>query len=102
MPKAARAVCEDSSTSPAGIEMRLSDLAMILEGIDLASAGIAHDGVAHEANAALRGVRRLTFSFPENFSVQAEPKRHVRCFIMYGTRKSISCRSTGGLSATYS
>ena len=30
-------VREDGSTSPAGIEMRLSDLTLILEGIDLAS-----------------------------------------------------------------
>jgi transposase len=37
VPKAARAVREDGSASPAGTEMRLSDLAMILEGIDLAS-----------------------------------------------------------------
>ena len=37
VPKAARAVREDGSTSPAGIEMRLSDLALILEGIDLTS-----------------------------------------------------------------
>ena len=31
------AVREDGSTSPAGIEMRVSDLTLILEGIDLAS-----------------------------------------------------------------
>jgi hypothetical protein len=37
VPKAARALCEDGSTVPAGIEMRLSDLTLILEGIDLAS-----------------------------------------------------------------
>ena len=37
VPKAARTVREDGSTSPAGIEMRLSDLTLILEGIDLAS-----------------------------------------------------------------
>jgi len=37
VPKATRAVREDGSTSPAGIEMRLSDLTLILEGIDLAS-----------------------------------------------------------------
>lgn len=36
-PKAARAVQEDGSVPPAGIEMRLSDLTLILEGIDLAS-----------------------------------------------------------------
>ncbi|MFZ1932273.1 MAG: IS66 family insertion sequence element accessory protein TnpB [Thermoguttaceae bacterium] len=37
VPKAARAVREDGSVSPAGIEMRLSDLTLILEGIDLSS-----------------------------------------------------------------
>jgi hypothetical protein len=37
VPKAVRTVREDGSTSPAGTEMRLSDLALILEGIDLAS-----------------------------------------------------------------
>jgi transposase len=37
VPKPAMAVREDGSTSPAGIEMRLSDLTLILEGIDLAS-----------------------------------------------------------------
>ncbi len=37
MPKPARVVREDGSASPAGIEMRLSDLTLILEGIDLAS-----------------------------------------------------------------
>jgi hypothetical protein len=37
VPKPAMAVCEDGSPSPAGIEMRLSDLTLILEGIDLAS-----------------------------------------------------------------
>ena len=37
VPKAARAVREGGSASPAGIEMRLSDLTLILEGIDLAS-----------------------------------------------------------------
>ena len=37
VPKSARAVREDGLASPAGIEMRLSDLTLILEGIDLAS-----------------------------------------------------------------
>jgi transposase len=37
VPKPAKAVREDGSASPAGIEMRLSDLTLILEGIDLAS-----------------------------------------------------------------
>jgi transposase len=37
IPKAARTVCEDGSTPPLGIEMRLSELTLILEGIDLAS-----------------------------------------------------------------
>lgn len=37
VPKAARAMREDGSAPPAGIEMRLSDLTLILEGIDLAS-----------------------------------------------------------------
>ena len=37
VPKAARTVREDGSASPAGIEMRVSDLTLILEGIDLAS-----------------------------------------------------------------
>lgn len=37
VPKAAQAVQKDGSTSPAGIEMRRSDLTLILEGIDLAS-----------------------------------------------------------------
>jgi transposase len=37
VPRAARAVQDDGSPSPAGIEIRLSDLALILEGIDLAS-----------------------------------------------------------------
>ena len=37
VPKAARVVREDGSASPGGIEMRLSDLTLILEGIDLAS-----------------------------------------------------------------
>lgn len=37
VPKAARPVREDGSAAPAGIEMRLSDLTLILEGIDLAS-----------------------------------------------------------------
>jgi len=37
VPKAAGTVGEEGSASPAGIEMRLSDLALILEGIDLAS-----------------------------------------------------------------
>jgi transposase len=37
VPKAARTVQEDGSMLPAGIEMRLSDLTLILEGIDLAS-----------------------------------------------------------------
>ena len=37
VPKPARALREDGSPSPAGIEMRLSDLTLILEGIDLAS-----------------------------------------------------------------
>ena len=37
VPKVARAVQEDGSVSPAGIEMRISDLTLILEGIDLAS-----------------------------------------------------------------
>ena len=37
IPKPATAVREDGSTAPAGIEMRLSDLTLILEGIDLAS-----------------------------------------------------------------
>jgi transposase len=37
VPKTARAMREDGSTLPAGIEMRLSDLTLILEGIDLAS-----------------------------------------------------------------
>ena len=32
VPRAARTVCEDGSTSRAGIEMRLSDLTLILEG----------------------------------------------------------------------
>ncbi len=38
VPRAARAVRDDGSIAPAGIEMRLSDLTLILEGIDLASA----------------------------------------------------------------
>jgi hypothetical protein len=37
VPKPAMAVREDGSPSSAGIEMRLSDLTLILEGIDLAS-----------------------------------------------------------------
>ena len=37
VPKPARAIQEDGSGSPAGIEMRLSDQTLILEGIDLAS-----------------------------------------------------------------
>jgi hypothetical protein len=37
VPQAARVVREDGSPSPAGIEMRLSDLTLILEGIDLDS-----------------------------------------------------------------
>lgn len=37
VPRAARAVQDDGSPSPAGIEIRLSDLTLILEGIDLAS-----------------------------------------------------------------
>jgi transposase len=37
VPKAARGTREVGSTSPAGIEMRMSDLTLILEGIDLAS-----------------------------------------------------------------
>jgi hypothetical protein len=37
VPRAARASGEDGATSPAGIEMHLSDLTLILEGIDLAS-----------------------------------------------------------------
>jgi transposase len=37
VPAAARVVRRDASTSPAGIEMRLSELTLILEGIDLAS-----------------------------------------------------------------
>jgi transposase len=37
VPRAARAVRDDGSVAPAGIEMRLSDLTLILEGIDLAS-----------------------------------------------------------------
>jgi hypothetical protein len=37
VPKPAKAVREDGSASSAGIEMRLSDLTLILEGIDLAS-----------------------------------------------------------------
>jgi len=37
VPKAARAVRGDGSAPPAGIEMRLSDLTLILGGIDLAS-----------------------------------------------------------------
>lgn len=37
VPRAARAVQDDGSTSPAGIEIRLSDLTLILEGIDLSS-----------------------------------------------------------------
>ncbi len=37
VPKAARTVHEDGSTLPAGVEIRLSDLTLILEGIDLAS-----------------------------------------------------------------
>jgi hypothetical protein len=37
VPKAARGIREDGETSPAGIEMRMSDLTLILEGIDLAS-----------------------------------------------------------------
>ena len=37
VPRAARAVQDDGSSSPAGIEIRLSDLTLILEGIDLAS-----------------------------------------------------------------
>ncbi len=36
VPKAARVTGENGSASPAGIEMRLSDLTLILEGIDLA------------------------------------------------------------------
>lgn len=37
VPRAARATQPDGSASPAGIEMRPSDLTLILEGIDLAS-----------------------------------------------------------------
>jgi transposase len=37
VPKAARGIRADGSTSPAGIEMCMSDLTLILEGIDLAS-----------------------------------------------------------------
>ena len=37
VPQAARAVQDDGSSAPAGIEIRLSDLTLILEGIDLAS-----------------------------------------------------------------
>jgi hypothetical protein len=37
VPRYARVSGEDGATSPAGIEMRLSDLTLILEGIDLAS-----------------------------------------------------------------
>lgn len=37
VPKAAQGVREDGSVSPAAVEMRLSDLTLILEGIDLAS-----------------------------------------------------------------
>lgn len=37
VPRAARGVQDDGSPSPAGIEIRLSDLTLILEGIDLAS-----------------------------------------------------------------
>jgi len=37
VPRAARTVQDDGSASPSGIEIRLSDLALILEGIDLAS-----------------------------------------------------------------
>jgi transposase len=37
VPKAARTMQADGSASPAGIEMRVSDLTLILEGIDLAS-----------------------------------------------------------------
>lgn len=37
VPRAARAVRDDGSIAPAGIEMRLSDLTLILDGIDLAS-----------------------------------------------------------------
>jgi transposase len=37
VPRAARSVRDDGSTAPAGVEMRLSDLTLILEGIDLAS-----------------------------------------------------------------
>ena len=36
VPKVARTVREDGSALPAGIEMRMSDLTLILEGIDLA------------------------------------------------------------------
>lgn len=37
VPRAARSVRDDGSAPPAGIEIRLSELALILEGIDLAS-----------------------------------------------------------------
>lgn len=37
VPKPVRTLREDGSTASAGIEMRWSDLALILEGIDLAS-----------------------------------------------------------------
>jgi transposase len=37
VPKPAKAVQDDGSVSPAGVEMRMSDLTLILEGIDLAS-----------------------------------------------------------------
>ena len=37
MPRSASPICENGSAVPAGVEMRLSDLTLILEGIDLAS-----------------------------------------------------------------
>ena len=37
VPQAARAVQDDGPSAPGGIEIRLSDLTLILEGIDLAS-----------------------------------------------------------------
>jgi len=37
VPRSAHPISDNGSTAPAGVEMRLSDLALILEGIDLAS-----------------------------------------------------------------
>jgi hypothetical protein len=87
VPKPAMAVREDGSPSPAGIEMRLSDLTLILEGIDLASVR-------------RRPRWRRAWRHPEKSFDTSGTSGDVECSIGHGRRMSISCRSTGDLPAT--